>query len=284
MWPPGYAGAFAIRYTSSPAETLLAYEKFKRRIIRLEGDPAPVKKLGSATDPLWYKDAIIYEIHVRAFADSNNDGIGDFPGPHVRLDYLQDLGVTCLWLLPFFPSPLRDDGYDIADYVDVNPSYGTLNDFKLFLDAAHTARHAGDDRARHQPHLRPAPVVQGRPPRAARLAGPRNVRLVRDRPEATKASASSLPTPRNPTGRGTTRPRPSTGIASSRTSPTSISTIPASWKRSSKPCVSGSTWASMPSGSTPFRISSSATAPTARTCPRPTSHIKADPRRARRRI
>jgi maltose alpha-D-glucosyltransferase/alpha-amylase len=96
-----------------------------------------VKKPASATDPLWYKDAIIYELHVRAFADSNNDGIGDFPGLLSRLDYLQDLGVTCIWLLPFFPSPLRDDGYDIADYVDVNPSYGTLNDFKLFLDAAH---------------------------------------------------------------------------------------------------------------------------------------------------
>jgi maltose alpha-D-glucosyltransferase/alpha-amylase len=96
-----------------------------------------VKKLGSATDPLWYKDAIIYELHVRAFADSNNDGIGDFPGLMSKLDYLQDLGVTCLWLLPFMPSPLRDDGYDIANYVDVNPSYGTLNDFKQFLDAAH---------------------------------------------------------------------------------------------------------------------------------------------------
>ena len=96
-----------------------------------------MKKLASATDPLWYKDAIIYEIHVRAFADSNGDGIGDFPGLISHLDYLQELGVTCLWLLPFFPSPLRDDGYDIANYVDVNPSYGTLNDFKLFLDAAH---------------------------------------------------------------------------------------------------------------------------------------------------
>jgi maltose alpha-D-glucosyltransferase/alpha-amylase len=96
-----------------------------------------LKKLASATDPLWYKDAVIYELHVRAFADSNNDGIGDFPGLLTRLDYLQDLGVTCIWLLPFFPSPLRDDGYDIANYVDVNPSYGTLNDFKVFLDAAH---------------------------------------------------------------------------------------------------------------------------------------------------
>ena len=96
-----------------------------------------MKKAGSTTDPLWYKDAVIYEIHVRAFQDSNADGIGDFPGLLLRLDYLQDLGVTCLWLLPFFPSPLRDDGYDIANYVDVNPCYGTLTDFKLFLDEAH---------------------------------------------------------------------------------------------------------------------------------------------------
>jgi maltose alpha-D-glucosyltransferase/alpha-amylase len=96
-----------------------------------------VKKASSATDPLWYKDAIIYELHVRAFQDSNADGIGDFPGLMSRLDYLQDLGVTCLWLLPFFPSPLRDDGYDISNYVDVNPSYGTLEEFKQFLDAAH---------------------------------------------------------------------------------------------------------------------------------------------------
>ena len=81
-------------------------------------------------NPLWYKDAIIYELHVRAFYDSNGDGIGDFPGLTQKLDYLQDLGITALWLLPFSPSPLRDDGYDIANYVDVNPSYGNLNDFK----------------------------------------------------------------------------------------------------------------------------------------------------------
>jgi maltose alpha-D-glucosyltransferase / alpha-amylase len=96
-----------------------------------------VKKPCSATDPLWYKDAIIYELHVRAFADSNDDGIGDFQGLISKLDYLQELGVTCLWLLPFFPSPLRDDGYDIANYTDVNPSYGTIDDFKQFLNAAH---------------------------------------------------------------------------------------------------------------------------------------------------
>ncbi len=88
-------------------------------------------------DPLWFKNAIIYEVPVRAFADSNADGIGDFRGLTEKLDYLQDLGVTALWVLPFFPSPLRDDGYDIADYTSVNPIYGTLEDFKEFLEAAH---------------------------------------------------------------------------------------------------------------------------------------------------
>jgi maltose alpha-D-glucosyltransferase / alpha-amylase len=88
-------------------------------------------------DPLWYKDAIIYELHVRAFRDSNGDGIGDFLGIVEKLDYLQDLGVTALWLLPFYPSPLRDDGYDIADYTSVNPIYGTIDDFQRLLDQAH---------------------------------------------------------------------------------------------------------------------------------------------------
>ncbi|HEX8910284.1 MAG TPA: maltose alpha-D-glucosyltransferase [Anaeromyxobacteraceae bacterium] len=89
------------------------------------------------SDPLWFKDAIVYETHVRAFYDKNNDGVGDFPGLIDKLDYLQDLGITCLWLLPFFPSPGRDDGYDISDYRGVNPQYGTLDDFKRLLAAAH---------------------------------------------------------------------------------------------------------------------------------------------------
>ncbi|HZZ83930.1 MAG TPA: maltose alpha-D-glucosyltransferase [Anaeromyxobacteraceae bacterium] len=88
-------------------------------------------------DPLWYKDAIIYETHVKAFRDSNGDGIGDFQGLIDKLDYLEELGVTCLWLLPFFPSPLRDDGYDIADYTGVNPSYGTVDDFRRLVEEAH---------------------------------------------------------------------------------------------------------------------------------------------------
>src|SRR6476646_5042395 len=88
-------------------------------------------------DPLWYKDAIIYELHVKTFHDSNGDGIGDFRGLIEKLDYLQELGVTAIWMLPFYPSPLRDDGYDIADYFDVNPNFGTLDDFHALLDAAH---------------------------------------------------------------------------------------------------------------------------------------------------
>src|SRR6516165_417908 len=88
-------------------------------------------------DPLWYKDAIIYETHVKAFFDANGDGIGDFAGLVEKLDYLEQLGITCLWLLPFFPSPLRDDGYDVADYCGVNPSYGTLADFRRLLEQAH---------------------------------------------------------------------------------------------------------------------------------------------------
>jgi maltose alpha-D-glucosyltransferase / alpha-amylase len=89
-------------------------------------------------EKLWFKDAIIYQVHVRTFYDSNGDGIGDFPGLAQKLDYLQDLGVDSIWLMPFFPSPLRDDGYDISDYRSVHPSYGTLEDFKVFLSEAHT--------------------------------------------------------------------------------------------------------------------------------------------------
>lgn len=87
--------------------------------------------------PGWYKDAIIYQIHVRSFYDSNADGIGDFQGLAQRLDYVQELGANTIWLMPFFPSPLRDDGYDISDYRSVHPSYGTLDDFKTFLSTAH---------------------------------------------------------------------------------------------------------------------------------------------------
>ena len=95
---------------------------------------------GSAWDPQWYKDAVVYELHVKAFFDGNQDGVGDFRGLIEKLDYLQDLGVTCLWLLPFFPSPLRDDGYDVSDYQNIHPSYGTLDDFAQLVKLAHARR------------------------------------------------------------------------------------------------------------------------------------------------
>ncbi len=118
-------------------------------------------------DSFWYKDAVIYQVHVKAFADSNADGIGDFPGLIQKLDYLCELGVSALWLLPFYPSPLRDDGYDIADYFSVNPQYGTLDDFREFLAKAHergirvitelVLNHTSDQNAWFQSSRRAAP-------------------------------------------------------------------------------------------------------------------------------
>jgi len=102
----------------------------------LDKQSSSVKPI-TARDRLWFKDAVIYQLHVRAYHDANEDGIGDFLGLTQKLDYIQDLGVTAIWLLPFFLSPLRDDGYDIADYTRINPSYGTLDDFRLFLREAH---------------------------------------------------------------------------------------------------------------------------------------------------
>jgi maltose alpha-D-glucosyltransferase / alpha-amylase len=90
-----------------------------------------------SADPLWYKDAVFYQLHVKSFADSNDDGIGDFPGLTTKLDHLSSLGVDCLWLQPIYPSPFKDDGYDISDYTNIHPSYGTLRDFERFLERAH---------------------------------------------------------------------------------------------------------------------------------------------------
>jgi len=95
------------------------------------------KEFFSDDNPFWYKDATIYQLHVRAFFDSNEDGMGDLRGLVAKLDYLENLGVTALWLLPFYPSPLKDDGYDIANYYSINPDYGKLRDFREFLREAH---------------------------------------------------------------------------------------------------------------------------------------------------
>ncbi|MFT4171950.1 MAG: maltose alpha-D-glucosyltransferase [Rhodocyclaceae bacterium] len=102
-----------------------------------DSGPPPATQPEWGLEPTWYKDAVIYQLHVKAFYDSNGDGIGDFPGLTQKLEYIKDLGVNTVWLLPFYPSPLRDDGYDIADYRNIHPSYGTMADFRNFIRQAH---------------------------------------------------------------------------------------------------------------------------------------------------
>jgi hypothetical protein len=171
-------------------------------------------RLPSKQDVPWYKLAIIYQAHVRTFYDSNGDGVGDFQGLDQKLDYLQELGINTIWLMPFFPSPLRDDGYDISDYYSVHSSYGTLEDFRTFLKSAHArqirviiemvANHTSDQHPWFQ---------QSRSSRENPL---RDWYVWSDSCR---------------TGRGTRFRNLIIGIVSSATSPTSIMTIPPSGKR-----------------------------------------------------
>jgi maltose alpha-D-glucosyltransferase/alpha-amylase len=146
-----------------------------------------------AGDTDWYKDAIIYELHIRSFYDENGDGIGDFPGAAKKLDYLADLGVTAIWLLPFYPSPLKDDGYDITNYFQVHPSYGDLRSFHRFLKEAHR--------------------------RGIRVITELVINHTSD--QHTARRGLSFETSRPPTGPGTRWLKPTTGIAFILTSPTS---------------------------------------------------------------
>lgn len=133
-------------------------------------------------DPQWYKDAVIYQVHVKSFYDANNDGIGDFAGLIEKLDYIADLGVNTLWLLPFYPSPRRDDGYDIAQYRGVHSDYGSLADARRFIAEAHR-RGLRVITELVINHLRPASLVHPRPPREEGVARPRLLRLVGQRRE-----------------------------------------------------------------------------------------------------
>jgi hypothetical protein len=171
----------------------------------------------------WYKDAIIYQLHIKAFYDSNDDGIGDFRGLTEKLDYVKDLGVTAIWLLPFYPSPLRDDGYDVADYRNVNPLYGRAATFSISCARRIAATCAS------------SPSSSSTTRRTSIRGSRRHVARRKDRANAiftsgatirtnTAARGSSSPIPRSRTGRGTTSRRRITGIASSATSPTSTST------------------------------------------------------------
>jgi maltose alpha-D-glucosyltransferase/alpha-amylase len=180
-------------------------------------------RAGLTPNPHWYQHAVIYEIPVRAYCDSNRDGVGDLPGLVSKLDYLKNLGVDALWLLPFYPSPMRDGGYDIADYTSVHPMYGTLEDFTVLLREAHargmrvitelvinhtSKEHPWFQRARRAPPGSPW----------------RNFYVWSDTPSPTRTPASSSRTSRPRTGRGTPSRRPTTGTASTATSPTSTST------------------------------------------------------------
>ncbi len=238
-------------------------------------------------DALWYKDAIIYEVRVRSFYDSDGDGIGDFRGLTEKLDYLQDLGVTALWLLPFYPSPLRDDGYDIADYTDVHPDCGTLDDFKALPARGAPARHPRRHRAGHQPHLGPAPVVPARPPRAARQPRARLLRLERHARSATPARGSSSRTSSARTGPGTRVAKAYYWHRFYSHQPDLNFDNP-DVPRGDLPgrSTSGSTSASTACASTPSPTCTSARGRTARTCPRRTrscselrAHVDAQLRR-----
>jgi Alpha amylase, catalytic domain len=131
-----------------------------------------------------------YQLHVKAFADSNNDGMGDFAGLTEKLDYLEDLGVTALWLLPFYPSSGRDDGYDISDYLHINPDFGTMQDFRRFMQEARR-KSCVDHRARHQPYLRSTSLVPARTPKPTHIQNVINKTVICSRVIVSRAENGS---------------------------------------------------------------------------------------------
>ncbi len=165
-------------------------------------------------EPFWYRNAVIYQMHVRSFCDSNGDGIGDFNGLITRLDYLEELGITAVWLLPFYPSPLKDDGYDIADYTGVNPNYGTIEDARRFIREAHrrgirvitelVINHTSDQ----HPWFQRARL---RPREARSATSTSGATATRNTPACASSSRISSPA----TGRTTASPGSTTGTASS---------------------------------------------------------------------
>ena len=220
----------------------------------------------------WYKDAVIYELHVRAFRDSNGDGIGDFRGLIEKLDYLQDLGVTALWLLPFYPSPLRDDGYDISDYRQVHPAYGTL----ARLPRASSARRTGAGCGSSPSWSSTTPPTSTRGSSAPAGARPgradRDFYVWSDTPERfADARIIFKDFETLQLDLGSRRPAPTTGTASTPTSPTSTTTTRRCARRCSTSSTSGSRWASTGCGSTPSPTSTRARGRPARTSPRPST-------------
>ena len=180
---------------------------------------AMTRRPGSAPDPLWYKDALIYQVHVRTFFDSNGDGIGDFPGLTAKLDYIQRLGVSCIWLLPFYPVTVEGRRLRHRALRRGQPALRHAARLQDVPARGARARAAGDHRAGDQSHLRSACVVPGARARRRPTRASATTTSGATRPNATTACASSSRTPSTRTGRGTTRRRPTTGIASSRISP-----------------------------------------------------------------
>jgi Alpha amylase, catalytic domain len=181
-------------------------------LVRARNVDTQAKPLAAiAAERLWYKDAIIYQLHVKSFFDSNDDGVGDFPGLTSKLDYIAELGVNTIWLLPFYPSPLRDDGYDVSDYRNVHPDYGTLADFRHFVRQAHARgiRVITDFVVNHTSDQHPW-FQRARRRCAISMCGPITIKN-------TLGRASSLSTRNAPIGRGIRLLRPITGIVSIRT-------------------------------------------------------------------
>src|SRR5437868_4500733 len=133
---PGTARAITSSSILSPFRRMSSVYSGERLTQAGEGGPEAASIVQQRA-PLWYKDVVIYQLHIKAFFDSNNDGIGDFKGLASKLDYIQDLGVNAIWLLPFYPSPMKDDGYDVSDYHNVHPHYGARADFRDFVREAH---------------------------------------------------------------------------------------------------------------------------------------------------
>ena len=204
----------------------------------------------------WWQRGAIYQIYPRSFADANGDGVGDLRGIEQRLEHLSALGVEAVWLSPIFPSPMADFGYDVADYCDIDPQFGTLEDFDALIARVPRARDPDHPRLGPEPHLGPAPVVRG-------------VALEPRRPEARLVRVAGRRAGRRPAqrlgvgvqGRGpgvdasTRRPASSTCTRSSPSSPTSTGTTPRSRRRCTTCCASGSTAASTGCGSTRSRAS-----------------------------
>jgi hypothetical protein len=188
--------------------------------------PDDLVSLEESRDPLWYKRAVFYEVLIRGFADSNGDGTGDIRGLIDKLDYLQWLGIDCVWLLPIYQSPLRDGGYDISDFLKVLPEFGDLGDFVMLVDEAHKRgmRIIADLVMNHS-----SDSTRGSRPRAATRPGRTATTTSGPTPMSpTPRRGSSSSTPRSPTGPGTRCASSTSGTGSSATSRTSTTTTPPS--------------------------------------------------------